>query len=342
MALWKVQLGRRGEREATCFEQSIVAIGWELGDLSGLKSKEDLEQLYLEHYSEQTPNSVSNQVGQIWTFVSRMQINDWVVCPLKSRSAIAIGVIQSDYEFRKDLGETVQNTRRVKWLKTDLPRTTFDQDLLYSFGAFMTVCKIERNQAEVRVKALVEGKGNQAKVSKAEDISTADTETVGPLDVEQLAEDQIQQLIEQRFKGHKLAQLVDAVLCASGYVTRVSPPGADGGVDILVGAGPMGFDSPNICVQVKSSNAPVDVGVLRELRGTMEAHRAENGLLVSWGGFKSSVLREAVPAYFRIRLWDQGEVLRQILSNYDRLSETLKADLPLKRVWALAVDEESG
>jgi len=29
----------------------------------------------------------------------------------------------------------------------------------------------------------------------------------------------------------------------AGYVTQVSPPGADGGVDILVGSGPMTFTS---------------------------------------------------------------------------------------------------
>ena len=29
-----------------------------------------------------------------------------------------------------------------------MPRTAFEQDLLHSFGAFMTVCNISRNDAE--------------------------------------------------------------------------------------------------------------------------------------------------------------------------------------------------
>ncbi len=343
MSLWKIQLGKDAQREAGALEHNVVAIGWEeLGDLSRFKtSREELEIFFKKQYPGSSPNSVANQVGQIWAFLSRIQINDWVACPLKTRSAIAIGIVQSDYEFRSDLGSNLQHSRKVKWLKTDLPRTAFDQDLLYSFGAFMTVCKIERNQAEARVKALVEGKGKTAPVPKSPgDAGIPEPETIEFLDVERLAADQIQQSIAQRYKGHKLAELVDAVLRASGYVTQVSIPGPDGGVDILAGSGPMGFDSPSICVQVKSSDSPVDVSTLRELRGTMEAHRAEHGLLVSWGGFKSSVLREAVPAYFKIRLWDQGELLRQILNNYDRLSEDLKADLPLKRVWALTIEEE--
>ena len=36
----------------------------------------------------------------------------------------------------------------------------------------------------------------------------------------------------------------------------MSPEGPDGGVDICVGKGPMGFDSPKLRVQVKSSDDP--------------------------------------------------------------------------------------
>lgn len=43
----------------------------------------------------------------------------------------------------------------------------------------------------------------------------------------------------------------------------------------------MGFEAPRLCVQVKSGDDPVDVTVLRELRGVMKAYRAEQGLIVS-------------------------------------------------------------
>lgn len=38
-----------------------------------------------------------------------------------------------------------------------------------------------------------------------------------------------------------MIRLVEAVLEAEGDVTELSPPGADGGVDILAGSGPLGF-----------------------------------------------------------------------------------------------------
>ena len=45
--------------------------------------------------------------------------------------------------------------RPVDWLKSDVPRDDFRQDLLFSFGAFMTVCEISRNDALQRVGAIL-------------------------------------------------------------------------------------------------------------------------------------------------------------------------------------------
>lgn len=344
MALWMVRAGKEGDQELTAIDKSVITIGWaDLEDLSGVNSKEDLEAEIRKVYSDASPNTLANYIGQIWAFISRIQIKDWVVLPLKTRSAIAVGEVLSGYEYRTDLGNHVHHTRKVKWLKTDLPRTAFDQDLLYSFGAFMTVCKISRNNAEARVHAIVEGKPEPIPVSPGsqEEAETGESRRLELLDVEQAAADQIQETISRRYKGHKLADLVDAVLKAQGYVTHLSSPGRDGGIDILAASGPLGFDHPRICVQVKSQDSPIDVGEFRELRGVMENNHAEHGLFVSWGGFKQSVIREAVASYFKIRLWDQGELLKQLLSNYDKFPETIKTELPLKRIWTLAAEDRA-
>jgi hypothetical protein len=70
----------------------------------------------------------------------------------------------------------------------------------------------------------------------------------------------------------------------------------------LAGNGPMGFGPPRLCVQVKSSPSPADVNVLRGLQGVLQNFHAEQGLLVCWGGFKSSVIQEARQSFFTIRL----------------------------------------
>ncbi len=334
MALWLVRAGRRGEREDYALERSVAVIGWDdLPDLTGVKTREDLAALMRETYPGEGENKLRNWTGQVWAFRDSIKGGDLAVLPLKRRAAIAIGRVTGEYVYTA--GEVSNHVRPVDWLRKDIPRSAFDQDLLFSFGAFMTVCQISRNDAEARVRTFLEG----GKLP----VPTASTETVAPEDttinIEQFARDQITKHIGQRFTGHKLARLVTAILNAQGYKTETSPPGADGGVDILAGRGPMGFDAPRLCVQVKSSDQPVAVGVLRELQGVMRSFGAEQGLLVVWGGFKQSVVAESRRLFFAIRLWDSGDLIANLLENYERLPEDVQAELPLKRIWTLVQEE---
>lgn len=110
-------------------------------------------------------------------------------------------------------------------------------------------------------------------------------------------------------------------------------------MDILAGAGPLGFDHQKICVQVKRSSSLADVKILRELQGVMTKVRAEQGLLVSWGGFNPKARQETRDAYFSLRLWDSGSLLEAIFEHYDKFDDETKAELPLKRIWRLVTEE---
>jgi len=92
---------------------------------------------------------------------------------------------------------------------------------------------------------------------------------------------------------------------------------------------------------VKSGDAPVDVKVVRELRGTMSNFGADHGLLVAWGGYKSSVPRGANRLFFEVRLWDADNLVKALLNVYERLPDSPQAELPLNRIWVL-VPEEMG
>ena len=102
----------------------------------------------------------------------------------------------------------------------------------------------------------------------------------------------------------------------------------------------MGFDSPRLCVQVKSGTQQADVGVLRELQGVMTNHDATQGLLVSWGGFRTSVDAEAKKLFFKVRLWNANDLVDELLQHYDDLSEDVKAEIPLKQIHVLVPEEE--
>ena len=231
----------------------------------------------------------------------------------------------------------------MEWIGKSIPRSHFGQDLLYSFGAFMTICRIQRNNAEERLKAMRandwQPEANTTIISPDEDQGDGpvDPETI---DLDELASDQISRLIEARFKGHNLTRLVHAILEAKGYSTYVSPKGADGGADILAGNGPMGFGDQKICVEVKSGTNPIGREVADKLLGAVDKFRATQGLLVSWGGFGSNVQKELASSFFKLRLWNRGELLEQLFDNYKALDDEIKAELPLKRTWTVASKED--
>jgi len=337
MTLWMVRAGKHGEQEGIALEKNLITIGWnELPDLSKVGTKEDLQKIYEETYPRNKKRTASNEVGQIWRFVKGIPKGDLVALPLKTQSIVALGEVLGDYEYN-EMRHDVKHIREVKWLKK-LPRSAFDQDILYSFAP-MTICKVERNNAELRVKRLI-GKRLDAGENRALDETTENIESEGTIEIERYAKDQIVKFINAKFKGHNLTRLVDAILMAQGYVTRRSPEGPDGGIDILAAGGSLGFEQPRICVQVKSEDSPIDVRTMRELSGVMQRVNAEYGLLVCWGGFNSAVLKEAKDSFFSMRLWDQDQLIEQIFRYYEKFDDELKTELPLKRTWSLVIEEE--
>ncbi|MFI2810371.1 restriction endonuclease [Microbulbifer sp. JSM ZJ756] len=343
MAVWLVRAGGAGEREDFALENNCVVIGWlRLPDLSSVQDKETLKELLVANYPDAGAGKIRNWAGQIWSFCMRIDIGDLVVLPLKSRSSIAIGRVTGSYRRSPD-GE---HQRPVEWLETDLPRSRFDQDILYSFGAFLTVCQIKRNNAEERINAVLSGGSSTwippvAAANTVDDLEGDEEEEaeVSNPDLEQIARDQIRSYIGQKFRGHDFSRLVAEILKAQGFKTKESPPGADGGIDIIAGKGPMGFDAPRLAVQVKSSDTALDVTVLRELQGVMRNFGADNGLIVSWGGFKSTTLKEAAKVFFEVRLWDSDDVVRFVQEHYDSLPDSLQAELPLKPIWVLVPED---
>jgi restriction system protein len=204
----------------------------------------------------------------------------------------------------------------------------------------MTVCQIQRNDAEERIQAMLDGSPDPYLKKIIDTIIPGEGgEDEPPLNIEEYAQDQIRAYIGSKFKGHELTRLVADLLKAQGYQIYTSPPGPDGGVDIIAGGGSMGFDPPRLCVQVKSGSAPADVTTLRELQGVMKNFGAEQGLFVSWSGFKESVYKEARTLFFEIRLWDSDKLVTSLLKHYNELSDEIQAELPLKRIWIMVQEE---
>ena len=352
--LWMIRAGRRGERENDAINLGKALVGFsEVGDLTGCDRQAIFAALQ-EAYPDTGRKTLLNFTAQLNQLVNRIETGDYVVMPRKSTDVVALGIIKGDYRYEKDeLG--YHHTRTVEWKREDQPRASFKQDLLYSFGASMTVCEIQRNSAMERVKAVMEigtDPGPLVSTPQIRDAviepfphteEEADQADESDFDLKEIASQQVISLIKSEFAGHALAELVDEILRAEGYKTKISPPGPDQGVDILAAGGNLELGGESICVQVKSGDGASNHNTVLRLIGSVANTGASTGLLVSTGGVNVPAQKELDKPnnFFRIRLWQMDDLLRALFRNYDNLSAETRAKLPIERIWA-PVQSDSG
>lgn len=346
MRAWVVRGGGSGEFENYALESDVAVVGWsELGDLSGVATRSEMRQRVRQTYQDMSERAVANNAGQLLRFAHVIERGDLVVMPCKTTRSLAFGRCGGPYEFRPNNPPEIPHTRPVEWIRTEVPRHAIDQDLLHSLGSLLTVFEVKRNDAATRLGKFLRPGADIESVPSAdgEKATIEDDDALveeSAVDIEQLAADSIETHISRVFQGHRLAELVEAVLRAEGYVTRLSPPGPDGGVDVLVGSGPLGLEPPRIVVQVKSGHGQVDAPTMRNLQGAARNFGADTALFVSWGGFNRAAHQLATDQWFQLRIWNSGTLIEKITENYDRLPEQFQAQLPLKQVWTLAVESD--
>lgn len=342
---WVIRSGRHGERDQWALDNGVSGGGWrELPDLTSCTTKESIAAIVNATFPTAKPGRVHIFVGQLWALRSRIQPGDLLVMPLKTTKQIAMGRVTSGYTY---LGDESEPDRRhvvhVDWLRTDLPRTSVKQDLLFTLGSAMSIFAPSKNDAVNRLEHLLihgidPGQGHGGGLTVVSDLTEdAGADVDSPelaADIEQVAADQITSRIAEDFAGHELATLVTAILATEGFQCLQSPPGPDGGIDISAGRGPLGMDSPRLLVQVKSGGQ-VGAPVVTQLHGVMTTHGADQGLLVAWGGL-SKPARDAMKNHqLRVRVWEAADVVDAVLRTYDQLPDDIRTRLPLKRVWML-------
>ncbi len=339
MALWVVRAGRYGDQEETALEERVVCHGWnELPDYSSIASRDALRKVYEQTYPLESKKQVDTRFGQVWRFAHDIQIGDTVALPLTTDSAFIFGRITGGYRYQQ-LALNVVHIRDVEWLKT-IPRSVFNKDILFSMNSALTIFKVTRNDAENRVRKIIEEYQPNAKMPLEVPESEDENGLENPaLNLAKSAEDEILKFIQTKFKQHDLTRLVGAILRAQGFKTEISPAGPDGGVDILAGSGQLGFDEPRLAVQVKSGGGTSGQSIYNELLGVMSKFGSQQGLLVSWGGFTNAVKKDSKKDFYRMRLWDQGDLVNAILDSYDKLDVDIKAELPLKKIWVMVNED---
>src|SRR5690606_22545658 len=110
--------------------------------------------------------AVQNFAAQLWALRGRIEAGDFVVMPLKNSPVLAVGRVTGDYQYLDNADPSLRHVRPVEWIRVDVPRTAVKQDLLYSLGAFLTICELTRNDAAARIASIAaQGRDPGANVS---------------------------------------------------------------------------------------------------------------------------------------------------------------------------------
>ena len=345
MKAWLVRTGRAGERDDWALANGLAGGGFAaVPDLTGAQTREDVRALVAGAYPEDKAGKINNFAAQLFALRHRIEAGDLVVMPRKQSGTVAIGVATGGYRYIDDPDAARRHAVGVDWRAKDLPRSVFKQDLLYSLGAFMTVCSVTRNEAAQRLEHLMKHGTDPGSKETADQVQAAIAPEVdadapdssaAQVELETAARDRISAYLSENFAGHALARIVAAILEADGYVCAVSDPGSDGGADILAGRGPLGLDQPWLVVQVKSEPNPVGDPVVQTLQGAMTRFKATQALLVAPGGLTGPAKQRLSNEQFSVRVWNSKALLDNLLRVYDDLPGDLRAELPLQQVWVL-------
>ena len=330
-AIWGVHAGRTGDADSLFLDKQVVALGWdEMGDLSKIPAtREAFREKVAAVYPAKKPGAIPNNAGQLYRFVHEITIGDLVAYPSKVDRKIHIGRVTGAYTHVNDKSGYVHQ-RKVKWLK-QVSRTAFTQGALYEIGSAMSFFQI-RNYAD-EYRALIEGKAPAA--TQVEDTTVA----IVAAEIERTTRDFVLKRLSQDLKGHPFAEFVAHLLNTMGYRTRLSPEGADGGVDIIAHRDELGFEPPIIKVQVKSGDGNTGDPAVSALYGKIE--RGEYGLVVSLGAYTNQA-KTFARSKANLRLLDGEDVVDLIFQHYEQLDSRYKGLLPLRRVYVPEAAEEGG
>ena len=354
MSVWVIRAGINGEDEDWNLTTGRAGVGFpEVGDLTDCTTRDDIRAVVDRAYPGAQKGRKANFTGQLWALRNTIHSGDLIIMPLKRSGQLALGSCTEGYNY--DADEPDKERRhyiKVEWSKEHISRAVLKDDLVNTLNSALTLFSPSRNHAEQRLR-VVQHRGfdpgtagitgpspTPAPPGASAGESIADAEILDPVPgpTVEAIRDRIRSHIVENFAGHKLTDLVAEILITRGYVCDVSPPGPDGGVDILAGTGPLGLDSPTVVVEVKSEPTAIGAPVVRGLQGAISTHQADQGLLVAWGGVSQQAQREFRHQRTRIRIWTAEDLLDQLFDVYPQLSDELKNKIPLQRTWILEED----
>ena len=325
---WMIRAGRGG-KFIEDFEKGFAAIGWnEMGDLSDLKSSDEIRARYIEVYGNDKPAKTSNAVSMLVKFRDVIKAGDVILSYSSESREYLYGIDKGKYSYQPEFVGPFGHIREVDW-QGKVSRDSLSQKAKNQLGSVLTMFKVSDEVIE-EFKAALAG---EKPVPKAE-VVEADVESE---DVPVTKDDTVNQsheLIKDKvvaLSPEEMEELTAAILRAMGYKSKVAPKGPDRGVDVIASPDGLGLQTPRIKAEVKHRGGSMGAPAIRGFIGALR--EGDSGLFVSTGGFTREARYEAERSTLPLTLVDLDDLADLIVTHYETFDLEGRALVPLVRLY---------
>lgn len=316
----------------------FVGIGWDrLGDHDAMSAtRENLKSFLAEAYPSAKAGAIPIWAGVIFRFVTEMQIGDYIVNPNKADRTLNFGVVESNFYIDPD-ADVHPNRRRVRWVRTGVPRDTVSKAALNEIGSVVTLFQVKTHDAEFLPFFESGDIEKIAPPAEVDEVNLAEDEPNAER-VDTYSRDFVVDILHH-MDPFRFEQFIAGLLAATGYRASATVPVGDGGVDVIASRDPLALEPPIIKVQCKRTISTIGGPDIQKLIGALALGGSELGLFVTLGTYSTDALHIERTRQ-DIRLLNGTQLVDLIFEYYDNLDSEWKRLLPLRKV--LAVDRDPG
>ena len=150
MNAWKIRSGGKGQDVSDAFwDKRVAAIGWGLGDLSSVSTREEIKDRLRAERPDLGERSLINVAGNLHRFVNEIQVGDLILTPPTENRDFMIGQCQSRYKYLPGLlPEGYEDVREVNWLRR-IPRSELSDGLRASCNGEITISRLNKHIGEI-------------------------------------------------------------------------------------------------------------------------------------------------------------------------------------------------
>lgn len=338
---WMVRAGKDAVHIDDFLEGGVVWVGIAQGleQVAPNIDKQELIKLIKAKYPRWKDGSIQVGASVFVRFCNELEAGDPVVTYNPAARTYFLGRIEGAVGEPQERDGEFLYPRKVTWTHR-VPRDGLRQATKNSLGSIVTLFKIKGEVLkDLQVTSLpIEAPEGQPAPAPKRPAARTEADGDGVLaEVVSKSREFIEDMIAE-LDPQQMEELVAGILGAMGYKARVSPKGADRGVDVFASPDGLGLEEPRIFVEVKHRTG-TKMGA-QEVRTFMGGRQpGDRCLFVSTGGFAKDARYEAERSSVPLTLIDMPRLRELLVERYEALDDDARRLVPLTRLyWPATTD----